>query len=282
MRQRTFIGWALLLIGLFCLAPQSHALPNQDTNPELPSLVPPKNPRKFEVGIHYSRWTLDLVKSFFEEKLADKLGEELGDEVSANIRETHPALSQSQYEESLGFDSGGWNYGFEIRYYPQGEFGAFSLGLSFEKTRMSFTAEGVVNQIFTNGTSAQINALGFIELDPWTTNLSLRWDLKPSWVVSPYLVLGLGIGSLNGEISYEYQGVYKWAGPDQIVQDALTKTLKEAEEDLDFNLPNIFVLVQTSLGLRAEISPFLSLRGEVGFWDGFMVRAGITFIFYSP
>lgn len=272
----------MILAVFFCLAPQAHAWPNQDTQPQLPSFVPPKNPKKFEVGIHYSRWSLDLIKSLFEDELTERLGRELGEEVSANIRGTHANLTRSQYEENLAFDTGGWNYGLEIRYYPQGEFGAFSLGLSFEKTRMSFTAEGVVKQVFTNGTYAQIDALGFIELDPWSTNLSLRWDLKPSWVVSPYLVLGLGIGVLNGEVSYEYQGVYKWAGPEQSVHDALTKTLKEAEEDLDYNLPNIFVILQTSLGLRAEILPNLSLRGEVGFWDGFVVRAGITFIFYSP
>jgi hypothetical protein len=236
--------------------------------------------QKFEIGVHYSLWSIDQIKSFFEDSLTKRIGREIGEEVTALINDSHTGLIRSAYQQNLLFDSGGSNFGLEIRYYPKGEFGSFSFGLSLEKTNITLRVDGPVKQEFSNGTYADVEAQSFIELNPVSTNLSFRWDMKPDWIVSPYFVLGFGLGVLNGTVGYEYQGVYKWSGPEQTIRDEQIKTIKETEEEIDYNLPNIFPLLQANLGLRADVFPFMSLRAEVGFWDGLVIRAGISFYFF--
>jgi hypothetical protein len=234
---------------------------------------------KLEVEFHYGQWTLDPIKGLFEENLKKDLGKEIRKEITNQIRDSHPTIEQGQYTQTLVFDSGGSNFGMELRYYPHGREGGFSFGFSIEKTTMRVSVEGDVKQEFTDGTHAQVDAYGSLEISPWTTNISLRWDLRPQWRITPYAVLGFGLGVLTGEMSYEYSGRYRWAGPDEEVEEAETKTLKEAEEDVDFNIPNIFFLLQTHLGVRLKIIDHLHFRLEAGFWDGLLIRGGVAYRF---
>lgn len=103
--------------------------------------------------------------------------------------------------------------------------------------------------------------------------------MVPHWPVSPYFVLGFGIGVLKGEFGYNYVGTYTWAGPSEQIEDQVIKTLKEAEEEIDVNLPNIFPLFQAGFGLRIQILPALHLKGEASFWNGFILRAGAALRF---
>ena len=103
--------------------------------------------------------------------------------------------------------------------------------------------------------------------------------MVPHWPVYPYFVLGFGIGALKGEFGYNYTGTYTWTGPSEQIENQVTKTLKEAEEEIDVNLPNIFPLFQAGFGLRIQILPALHLKGEASFWNGFILRAGAAFRF---
>jgi hypothetical protein len=232
---------------------------------------------KWEVEIHYGSWSLGPVKGLFESKIKDKLSEELRDDVSDKLRKTHTLLVQSNYEQTLTFDSGGSNFGLEFRFYPQGHEGSFSLGLSFEITNIKLRVAGPVKQEFSNGSYSQVESDGYLEAKPFTTNLSFCWDFKPSWRVSPYFVFGMGLASLNGNIGYSYTGNYYFNGAQEPVSDSEAKTFKEAEEEIDFNIPNIFPLLQISFGLRWEVHNGLTLRVEAGIWDGFVFRGGIAF-----
>jgi hypothetical protein len=235
---------------------------------------------KFEIEVHFGQWSLNLLKGLFEEDLIDELSDEIRDEIITEVRERHNNIGATDFEQDLTFDSGGSNYGLEIRFYPKGREGAFSLGFSIDKTRMRLTIEGPVSQNFQDGTSAVINnARGEVTLNPLFTNLNFRWDFMPSWRVTPYFVFGLGVAALNGDISYEYLGTYQWAGPDEEVGDSETKPIKEAEEDFDFNMPNIIPLLQMNLGVRAEVIPQLHIRAEAGIWDGIILRAGVAYLF---
>lgn len=245
----------------------------------LPKPLSNKWEGKFEIEVHYSRWSIDLIKGWFEDSLTERLGREIRDEVSSQIRDSHSSLIKSDFEEDLSFDSTGSNYGLEIRFYPQGREGSFSLGVSFEKTNMRLMVKGPVKQEFTDGTYAEVDSEGYIEMSPFSTNLSFRWDMMPKWRATPYFVLGFGLAALDGEVGYEYQGVYQWAGSSEQVENTEVQTLKEAEEDIDFNFPNIFFLLQMNFGLRVELIPYLHLRMEAGFWDGFVLRAGISLRF---
>ncbi len=232
---------------------------------------------KLEIEIHYSQWTLDPLKGLFEDELIDELGNEIRRELTNKVRDSHQGIIQKNFQQNLLFDSGGGNYGLELRYYPGGKEGAFSFGVSLEKSKMRLSVEGTVKQEYEGSTYAEVDSFGYIEINPWTTNISLCWDLKPEWMVSPFAVLGFGLGNLSGEIGYEYDGHYKWAGPDEVLKDSDQKYLKQAEEDIDINLPNVILILQTHLGIRFKFNQHLHLKIEAGLWDGLLFRGGVAF-----
>lgn len=234
---------------------------------------------RFEIGFHVSHWSIDPLEGILNDEVSKRIAKEIKQEVAKKITDAHPFIFDTGYEHDLLFDSGGSNFGLEIRYYPQGKQGSFSFGLSFEKNNMKITLDGPVQVDFSDNTYSEVESSGYIELNPFTTNLSFRWDTKPSWRVTPYFIVGLGVSSLNGNISYAYDGFYYWQGPELNVEDDILKTFKEAEEEMDFNIPNIFFLLQINIGIRAEIAPHLNLNAEAGIWNGFILRGGLSYRF---
>ena len=238
-------------------------------------LLKPPIKGRFAVTVHYSLWTLDPLKSMFKEDLIDSLSKEIRKEIARQSRDIAPGLVQTDFEQSLAFDSSGGNYGIEIRYYPGGRAGAFSLGFALEKTSMRLSVQGPIKQEFADGTYAEAETKGILEIKPFSSNLNFRWDMAPSWIVSPYFVMGLGIAPLSGSFSYDLSGSYTRAGLSTSISELDDKPLKEAEEEMDFNIPNIFVIIQAALGLRAEIASHLVLNVEAGLWDGILIRWGL-------
>ena len=253
----------------------------QEKEPEvkLPELPPDSLEGKFEIDVHYSTWSANLIKSWFASELNDRMGEEIRDEVYHQISDTYTGIYNADYEHSLTFDSNGQNFGVEFRFYPKGRGTPFSLGVSIEENRMNLIVQGTVRQNFSNGTYAEVESEVYLEVKPLLTNLSFRWDMVPHWPVSPYFVLGFGFGAFRGEFGYNYIGTYTWDGPSEQIEDQVTKTLKEAEEEIDVNLPNIFPLFQAGFGLRIQIIPALHLKGEASFWNGFILRVGAALRF---
>jgi len=211
--------------------------------------------------------------------LNDTLAREIRDEVFYQIRDTYPGISNSDYEHSLAFDSKGNNFGVEFRIYPRGRGSRFSFGVSIEKNMMTLVAQGTVKQNFSNGSYAEVESEVSLEIRPVLANLSFRWDLIPQWPVSPYFVLGIGLSALRGDFGYNYTGTYTWDGLSEEIEDQVTQTFNEAEEEYDVNLPNVFPLLHVGLGLRIELLPALHLKGEASFWNGFILRAGAALRF---
>ena len=253
----------------------------QETKPEvkLPELPADSLEGKFEIDIHYSKWSANLIKSWFATELADRVGREIRDEVYLKISDSYAGIYNDDYEHSLVFDSNGSNFGVEIRFYPKGRGTPFSLGVSVEENRMKLLVQGTVRQNFTNGSSAEVDSEVYLEARPLLTNMSFRWDIVPKWPVSPYFIFGFGFGALRGEFGYNYTGTYTWDGPSEQIEDQVARTFKEEEEEIDVNLPNIFPLFQAGFGLRVQILPALHLKGEAGFWNGFILRAGAALRF---
>jgi len=234
----------------------------------------------FEVDIHYSDWSIDSIKSLFEDDLTDRLGDEIRDEIGRQVSGIDSSqLKSGDFENNLGFVSEGSNYGLEMRFYPRGKEGAFSLGFSVERTFMRFVIQGAVKQSFMTGNYAEVEAEGYLEMTPVSTNLSFRWDFGPKWIVSPYFIWGIGLAPLKGTFGYTFTGSYNSAGPTESIEGSDSWSFKEAEEEIEFNLPNIFILLHMSLGLRAKLFDRLILKVEGGFWDGFIIRGGIGFRF---
>ncbi len=249
----------------------------------------------FEFGFHYSQWSIDILKNWIEDSLSEELEENLRDEFLEKLQEDHPGLREISYSQEVSFDSGGDNYGFEIRWYPGGHNGSFSIGLSIEKTTMrvslpevsaSMTLELEEENITKSASFQGAVSNAQFEMSPLSFHLSFRWDIKPSWKVRPYMTLGLGAAS--GTALEEGTLSAAWSGDLNIEGEALeqysgseSKTFKELkdkaeEEGEDFFLPSFFPFIQLNVGLKAALSENFHLLIDAGVWDGFLIRGGIA------
>jgi hypothetical protein len=268
-----------LCLGLcLCFVPFAAA---QEQKPEVDLSGTAKSSlsEKFEIGIHYGPWTLKPISNIFEDELIEGISKEIRKKIRAELSDKYPALVESGYEDDLGFGTSGSNFGLEIRYYPKGKSGSFSIGFSLERTSIKIKTSGTVRQNYADGTFAEVDASGYITTSPLTTNLSFRWDTNPSWRVSPYFVMGFGLAALVGDAGYEYLGTYTWAGPKEEIGKSEDKTIKEWEEEADQNIPNVFYLLQLQFGVRARITSNISLNAEAGIWDGLAFRIGAFYRF---
>jgi hypothetical protein len=281
MKQMSWKKSALILIILIMFVLTHGVFAQQgEQEEELPRLAFDEGiAGKLEVEVHGGYWTLDIFKGLFEDDLTQTLSDEIAKAIGNEISDSGYNIVRVGKEHRLVFGSSGSVFGFELRFYPGGRYSSFSLGVSIEKTHMEATVKGPVTVQFNDGSHAEMDAVGNVVLNPLFTNLSFRWDIKPEWAVTPYFVLGLGIAALNGEVSYRYNGTYFWSGGTEEYDDDEKRDIKEAEEDADFNMPNILPLLQINLGVRAEVIPQLHFRAEVGIWDGLILRAGIAYKF---
>jgi hypothetical protein len=252
---------------------------------------------KWEFGFHYSQWSIDILGSLIEDGISDALEENLRDNFLEEIQQDHPYLEETSYNQEVDFDSGGDNYGFEIRWYPKGEYGSFSLGLSIEKTTMRVslpslsTSMSLQDQVTQETASFRGDASGAqFKMSPLSFHLSFRWDIKPSSKIHPYFTFGVGMA---GGSAIE-EGIYSvtWSGdlevegePPEHYEGTEEKTLKELKEEIeedeedgeDFFLPGILPFIQLNFGVKGELAKNLYLLIDVGIWNGFLIRGGLSF-----
>ena len=239
----------------------------------------------FELSFHYGTWNLNLLGDLVEDGLSEALEGAFEDAILEEIQEDYPYLQDPVYEHTVEFDSSGHNYGGEIRWYPGGHDGSFSLGFAIEKTKMDVElTEVVMDMSFADGSAFDGLASGSIELNPLTFLLSVRWDIMPRSAVHPYITLGVGAAAFSSiqddVVSYSWMGDLDIAGgPSESYEEVGTKTVEEIkdelEEDEDFPL-NILPFIQLNLGLKAKISPNIHLMVDAGIWNGFIIRGGIA------
>lgn len=245
-----------------------------------------------EFNVHYSYWTLNVVRGLVEKMVSDTLESDLKDRFLEKIQADYPTLAESGYQQDVNFDAPGHNLGFELRFYPGGRGGAFSLGLAVEQTTMKISFPSVnarldlidlnLNQTATfNG-----QASGEFIIKPLSFHLNMRWEFLPSKVVSPYLTIGAGISTsksfFDARYSYQYSGTLTL--PDSSTEqysDSDSQTLRQIKDDRlakgkDFPL-NFLPVLQFNLGLRARLSRALNLVADVGIFDGFLFRGGLSF-----
>ncbi len=227
----------------------------------------------WEVGVHYGGWGLNFLESYLE----DVIENTVGDGIKEAIIEKYSEKSglETDYHQNLDIDSTGNNFGVEIRFYPSGREGSFSLGLSIEKTEMEVNLRGSASQKFADGSYFEGLGSGKLLIDPISYHLSFRWDISPSGRLHPYFTLGCGLASLRGYFSYEvYSEFY-----DGITEELEYETYFD-EIDLEF-LENVKpritpIMVQLNLGLKLEITDDFHFLIDAGIWNGFLLRGGIA------
>lgn len=224
----------------------------------------------WEVGLHYGSWNLSFLETYLEGVVEDAVGDELREA----IIEKHTGKSEleEEYQQDFGLDSTGDNFGVEIRFYPAGKEGGFSLGLSLEKTEMRLNMEGSARDEFTDGSYFDGSGSGSLLLDPISYHLSLRWDIKPSGRLYPYFGLGCGLASLSGYLSYEANGDFY----DGATEQSESETYSDEIDVGDIKTKITPVIVQLNLGLKYEMTDNFHLLIDAGIWNGFLLRGGVA------
>ena len=220
---------------------------------------------KWEVGIHYSYWSFNVAKSFFE------------DSFTPDFEDYDPDKG------SLGFNSDGNNYGIEIRFFPGGKKGSFSIGISYERNYFNLDFSGEYNDINDDGNPYEASASGSLELAPHSFNIGIRWELWPGSSIHPFIGIGLGAGLLNGTVKYQTETITYVPGNTEVevTDDEMTlkEFLEELEDDGDGFPLSFFPIIHIHLGVRGEITQNLYLLAEMSVYDGIMFRGGIAYRF---
>lgn len=247
----------------------------------------------FEFNLHYSKWSVNIAKSIISDLLNNAVETRFRENFLEEFKKEHPNIQETSYSQELAFDSGGDNFGFEVRLYPGGEDGSFSLGLAVEKTTMRFTLTELkgtleVRDVFTGQTGTlQGKAGGSIVVKPLSFHLSFRWDIVPSSRVHPYITFGVGASTAKAIdeflLTYTYSGSMDFAGEKDTFTGSGQKTGKELKEELEKEgdkLPlNFIPFVQLNLGLKGVITSNLHFLVDAGIWNGFLLRGGLSFRF---
>jgi hypothetical protein len=239
----------------------------------------------FELGFHYGTWNLNLLGDTIESGLSDVVESAFMDAILEEIQEDYPGLQDPVYNQTVEFDSGGNNYGFEIRWYPGGYDGSFSLGFSIEKTKMEITMTEVeMDMVFEDGSTFLGVAAADTILNPLTFHMSVRWDILPKAPVHPYITLGVGAAAFSSiqddVVTYTWSGELDIVGgPTETYEDTGAKTFEEIKEDLEEEeeFPISFLpFIQLNLGLKGKITQNIHVMVDAGIWDGFIIRGGIA------
>jgi len=252
-----------------------------------------------EFGFHYGHWSVNLLKPAIENLVAD-FTEEIKDKMLDKIRENHPEFREIAFTRDFEFDSGGPNYGFELRWYPAGEKGSFSLGLCMEKTTLKigiprFTTSLTLEEEKTSKQAGfEATGGGSIVSKPLAFLLTVRWDILPTKRIHPYFTFGFGLAGesalLGSKLDYRFDGTL--TNPDgttEIISESATKTFQQLiDEDKarpkeegsnkePFTLPiNFMPFLQLHFGLKGVITKNIHALVDFGILDGFLLRGGLA------
>ncbi len=266
----------------------------------LVAIVCPASPAlaqgRWEFGFHYSRWGLNLVKSLVEDKLGDTVASNLEDKFLEDIQADYPSIRKTGYRQDITFDSSGDNYGAEVRYFPAGWYGSFSVGLSVEKSTMKVGFPAVTSTMELEDANTHAtgtftgDANGEFLIKPLSFHLSFRWEIFPTAGIHPYITVGVGASTAHAINTATY--VYTYTGTLTTPQGhsrnyagGESQTLKELREEEeargeDWDLPvNFLPFFQLNIGLRGRLTENLYALVDAGIWDGFLVRGGLAFRF---
>lgn len=242
---------------------------------------------RFEFGVHYGAWSVNLLKPVAE-GFTDDFAAEVKDSIVESIQKEYPRLRETGFANQVEFDSSGNNFGVEARWYPGGAGGSFSLGIAAEKSSMRIGVPGVTTAVSLqdSATGARYafdgRASGQIETKPFAVLMTLRWDIIPSRRVNPYFSIGVGAagaGALDKTtVVWNYTGTLTAPGvaPDAF-SEASQKTLGQLKIENDFDYPiGVFPFVQVNLGLKVKATKTVHLLVDGGVLNGFVLRGGIA------
>ena len=234
---------------------------------------------KIEAEFHLGSWGAGPARKLIEDSGGDALAERIRDEVTKVIRgQGAPAVLKS-FTHTLALAADGTNPGFALRFYPNGRNGVFSVGVSYEKTSLKFAFNGEVKNVYADGTTATVSGEASASTAPWSTHMDFRWDFMGEARVSPFFVLGVGVGAFKGNVRYNFTGLYETPFGSRSVEVGEDLTFEEAAEKWDVSIPTYIPFIHLGGGLRVRIVAGLSVNAEAAIWNGFILRGGVAYRF---
>jgi hypothetical protein len=254
---------------------------------------------KVELGFHYGHWSVNLLRPVIEGLVSGFL-DQIEDKMIDRIREEYPDLREVGAGRDFKFDSGGPNFGFELRWYPGGENGPFSLGLGVEKTTLKIDVPSLTSSLVLEDkttlaqASFEAEAGGVVTCKPLAFLLTFRWDILPTDRVHPYVTVGLGLAGesamLDASLDYHFDGTLtKPDGGTEAISESATKTVRqlidedkqrkidEGSSEKPFDLPIHFMpFVQLHFGMKGVITKNIHALIDFGILDGFVLRGGLA------
>jgi hypothetical protein len=263
--------------------------------------VPLRGQGHFELGFHYGTWSLNLLKPALE-GLAEDFAEQFKNQQFDKLQEENPDIDLREigFTTDVEFDSSGQDWGFDIRWYPAGENGSFSIGLAMEKLTMKMgvpratTSMDLEDALTHDLIRFDGSASGQVKATPLAFLLTFRWDIFPRGRIHPYITLGLGAAGVSAldetTMTYEISGTAQFPGQEsQTISESGSKTLlqikeEDAQRKLDegsgedpFDYPiSFFPFLQAHLGLKVKLAKFAHVLIDFGLLDGFVLRGGLA------
>ncbi len=212
---------------------------------------------------HFKGIILDIVEDSIEEEIQEQFGEDFPDEILSNL------------DYNFDYDSRGNGLGLNIRIYPKGENGIFSIGFGYVSFDATVDLTGNLTQYFLSDSVFIGNAEGTINFDIRSYILDLMWEFSPESSLRPYISLGAGISPLKGDVSYFSEGIFYGPQGEEYYSASDSQDFSEIE-DLDTDYIPIFAL---SAGLKYYFYENASLYADIGFFDGLMIKGGLSYAF---
>ncbi len=234
---------------------------------------------KIEAEFHFGSWGVGPARKLIEDSGGDALAERIRDEVTDVIRGLGAPAVLKTFTDTLALTAEGTNPGFALRFYPAGRNGVFSVGVSYEKTSLKFGFKGEVKNIYVDGTTATVSGEASANTAPWTLHMDFRWDFMGEARVTPFFVLGVGVGAFKGNVRYNFTGLYETPFGSRTVEVGEDLTFKEAAQKWDVSIPSYIPFIHLGGGLRVRIVAGLSLNAEAAIWNGFLLRGGVAYRF---
>lgn len=248
-----------------------------------------------EFAIFYSSWGWNLLEKPLEKKIGGLLENRIQDLLVDEISGDFPQAVVHSYQQTIDFDSGGSNFGFEARWYPGGRDTTISLGFSVERSswRIAFplvAVRMVVKSDLKPGDYGLVE--GQVEnvqlrIEPLSFQFKIQWDWWPQWRVHPFFSFGAGLFSIRsfeeGRFTLKYTadlGIPNVAN--KHYEDSFDESVREfidnsGDDGSEIKLPSVLPIVELHLGVRAKLSKHISIRVDGGFSNGFVIRGTVSY-----
>lgn len=226
---------------------------------------------KIEFSLNKNYWNINHFKSLIDKAIQSSLEEEIEDK----FQEDFPDEILKHLDYDYDYRSRGDGMGFNVRIYPAGEYGIFSIGFSYTSFDAKISIDGNLDQTFLSQSIFTGTAEGEINFLIRAYLIDLSWEFYQHSKVRPYFSIGAGISPLRGDLSYFAEGIFRSPTGDEYYSASDETDFRDID---DIKLSNIPILA-LSTGIKYYFIDDFNIYADIGFFNGLMYKFGISYSF---